>query len=240
MSSPRPRVLVVDDEVNLALGIAENLEAEGCAPTVVHAGRAALELLGREPFDLVVLDVMLPELDGYALCEHLRAQGNEVPVLFLTAKGQVEDRIRGLAAGGDDYLAKPFALKELLLRVAAILKRRTWYGERAALQPPLDFGGNRVDFRTYRARAWDGAEHHLTHKEAMILKCLSERPGEVVPREAVLETVWGYDVYPSTRTIDNFILRLRKRFERDPEDPRHFHTVRGVGYRFTPAPEATP
>ena len=240
MSTDAARVLVVDDEVHLALGIAENLEAEGYAASVVHDGRAALELLEREEFDLVVLDVMMPELDGYALCKHLRDEGNEVPVLFLTARGQTEDRIRGLQAGGDDYLPKPFALKELLLRVAAIVKRRRWYGDRASQAAPLVFGGNSVDFRTYQARAWDGAQHHLTHKEAMILKCLHERAGEVVPREAVLETVWGYDVYPSTRTIDNFILRLRKRFERDPEDPRHFHTVRGVGYRFTLAPEDRP
>jgi two-component system, OmpR family, alkaline phosphatase synthesis response regulator PhoP len=240
MTTETPRVLVVDDEENLALGIAENLEAEGYLTAVAHDGRAGLARLRAEPWDLVVLDVMMPELDGYALCETLRREGNEVPVLFLTAKGLVEDRIRGLQAGGDDYLAKPFSLRELLLRVAAILKRRRWYGERSEAGAPLAFGGNRVDFRTYQATAWDGAQHHLTHKEAMILKCLSDRAGEVVPREAVLETVWGYDVYPSTRTIDNFILRLRKRFERDPEDPRHFHTVRGVGYRFTLLPEDRP
>ncbi len=239
-SAPPPRVLVADDEELLALGIAENLEAEGYTTRVVHDGRSALERLRMEDWDLVVLDVMMPELDGYSVCEALRAEGLEVPVLFLTAKGEVEDRIRGLSAGGDDYLGKPFALRELLLRVAAMLKRKRWYGERTAGGARLEFGGNSVDFRTYQGRAWDGLEHHLTHKEAMILKCLSEREGQVVTREGVLELVWGYDVYPSTRTIDNFILRLRKRFERDPEDPRHFHTVRGVGYRFTHSPEPRP
>lgn len=240
MSESPARILVVDDEVNLALGIAENLALEGHSVEVVHDGARALSRLREEPFDLVLLDVMLPELDGYSVCERLRAAGNEVPVLFLTAKGLVEDRVRGLAAGGDDYLPKPFALQELLLRTAAILKRRRWYAQSPGTRAPLEFGGNRVDFATYQGRAWDGSTQHLTHKEAMILKCLSEREGQVVPREGVLEAVWGYDVYPSTRTIDNFILRLRKRFERDPEDPRHFHTVRGVGYRFTLEPECTP
>ena len=239
MSDPA-RVLVVDDEVLLAEGIAENLQAEGYETDVVHDGRTALARLRAEPWDLVVLDVMMPEVDGYTVCETLRAERVEVPVLFLTAKGLVEDRIRGLQAGGDDYLPKPFSLRELLLRVAAILKRRRWYGDRAADEARLAFDGNTVDFRTYQGRSWDGAEHHLTHKEAMILKCLADREGQVVPREVVLETVWGYDVYPSTRTIDNFVLRLRKRFERDPEEPRHFHTVRGVGYRFTRDPEERP
>ncbi len=241
MNESPARILVVDDEVNLALGIAENLALEGHSVEVVHDGARALERLSAEAFDLVLLDVMLPELDGYSVCERLRAAGNEVPVLFLTAKGLVEDRVRGLAAGGDDYLPKPFALQELLLRTAAILKRRRWYAEPSAGgRALLTFGGNEVDFATYQGRAWDGSAQHLTHKEAMILKCLSEREGQVVPREGVLEAVWGYDVYPSTRTIDNFILRLRKRFERDPEDPRHFHTVRGVGYRFTQASEHSP
>nr|MBO2514747.1 DNA-binding response regulator [Gammaproteobacteria bacterium] len=136
----------------------------------------------------------------------------------------------------DDYLAKPFHLRELLLRVAAILRRSRWYAETAST---LEFGGNRIDFETYHARSWDGSEHALTHKEAMILKVLAENAGSIVTREEILDRVWGYEVYPSTRTIDNFIVRLRKRFERNPESPLHFHTVRGVGYRFTPEPETT-
>jgi two-component system alkaline phosphatase synthesis response regulator PhoP len=151
-------------------------------------------------------------------------------------KGDVADRVRGFEAGGDDYLAKPFHLQELLLRVAAILRRSNWYqGSSGTLQ----FGGNTIDFKTYEARAWDGAEHALTHKEAMILKALSERAGQIVTREEILDRVWGYEVFPSTRTIDNFIVRLRKRFERNAEAPEHFHTVRGVGYRFTADPQAT-
>jgi two-component system alkaline phosphatase synthesis response regulator PhoP len=149
-------------------------------------------------------------------------------------KGDAEDRVRGFEAGGDDYLTKPFHLKELLLRVAAILRRSHWY---QATNAALAFGGNRIDFQTYEARAWDGSAHALTHKEAMILKVLADQAGNIVTREEILDRVWGYEVFPSTRTIDNFIVRLRKRFEQNPEAPLHFHTVRGVGYRFTPEPQ---
>jgi two-component system alkaline phosphatase synthesis response regulator PhoP len=154
--------------------------------------------------------------------------------LFLTVRNETDDRIRGFEAGGDDYLAKPFHLKELLLRVAAILKRSAWYSDE---QTTLSFADNEIDFRTYQATAWDDTKHNLTHKEAMILKLLAEKAGQIVTREDVLDRVWGYEVFPSTRTVDNFIVRLRKRFERNPEAPAHFHTVRGVGYRFTYEPE---
>lgn len=230
----RPRILVVDDEVHLAAGIRENLDAEGYATEVAHDGLEGLERLRKQHFDLLVLDVMMPNMDGLTLCEEIRREGRQTPVLFLTVKNDPQDRIRGFEAGGDDYLPKPFHLQELLLRVAAILRRSAWYadGSRA-----LEFGGNRIDFHTYEARAWDGTRHALTHKEAMILRALAERAGQIVTREEILDRVWGYEVFPSTRTIDNFIVRLRKRFERTPDQPAHFHTVRGVGYRFTPEPE---
>ncbi|MEM7310537.1 MAG: response regulator transcription factor [Planctomycetota bacterium] len=240
MSTDKPRILVVDDEELLAATIGENLVAEGYDVLVVGDGTSALSELRACEYDLVLLDVMMPGLDGYAVCETLRGERNEVPVLFLTALGALEDRVRGLEAGGDDYLPKPFALKELLLRVAAILRRRSWYAGGADGELTLRFAGAEVDLASYVGRDAGGAEQRLTHKEAMILKCLWERAGAVVSREDILETVWGYEVYPSTRTIDNFIVRLRKRFEPDPERPRHFHTVRGVGYRFTKEPEETP
>jgi len=230
--------LVVDDERHLALGIAENLELDGYETATASDGEEALERLASEVFDLVVLDVMMPRKDGLSVCADLRATGNNVPVLFLTARSDLDDRVRGLEAGGDDYLAKPFALKELLLRVSAIVRRTSGYRERAEAAATLEFEGNEVDFKRYHARAWDGEEHALTHKEAMILRTLADRDGEVVSREEVLEAVWGYEVFPSTRTIDNFIVRLRRRFERDPESPRHLHTVRGVGYRFTRTSES--
>jgi two-component system alkaline phosphatase synthesis response regulator PhoP len=228
-------ILVVDDEAHLAAGIRENLEAEGYRADVAHDGLAGLERLRSAAFDLAVLDVMMPNMDGLELCAQLRREGIQTPVLFLTVKGDAADRVRGFEAGGDDYLTKPFHLRELLLRVAAILRRSSWYHSGTA--PALEFGGNRVDFTTYEARAWDGTQHSLTHKEAMILRALSERPGQIVTREEILDRVWGYEVYPSTRTIDNFIVRLRKRFERNAELPAHFHTVRGVGYRFTAEPQ---
>ena len=230
------RILVVDDEEHLADGIRENLQAEGYAAVVAQDGVEGLKRAMAETFDLILLDVMMPKMDGLKTCEELRRNGLQTPVLFLTVKGDPEDRIRGLEAGGDDYLAKPFHLKELLLRVAAILRRTDWYKQ---ARTTLSFGGNEIDFQTYHARAWDGTEHALTHKEAMILKILADHAGTIVPREDILDKVWGYEVFPSTRTIDNFIVRLRKRFERNAEAPEHFHTVRGVGYRFTQEPEVS-
>lgn len=236
MTAPklRPRILVVDDETHLADGIRENLVAEGYVVEMAHNGAEGLRAARGASYDLIVLDVAMPEMDGLEMCRHLRRDGDETPVLFLTVRSAPEDRVDGLEAGGDDYLVKPFHLKELLLRIVAILRRTKWYNETTA---KLRFGGNEIDFRTYRAYAWDGSEHALTHKEAMILKVLAERPGSVVGREDILDQVWGYEVFPSTRTIDNFIVRLRRRFERNPEVPAHLHTIRGVGYRFTSAPE---
>lgn len=225
------RILVVEDDPHLSAGVVENLRAEGYPVDAVTDGRRALDALASASYGLVLLDVMLPELDGFTVCRTLRERGDSTPVLFLTARGDPADRVNGLEAGADDYLAKPFHLKELLLRVRAILRRWDWYrgGTAAGV---LRFGGNEVDFHAFRARSWNGETQELTEKEAMILKVLVERPGEIVSREDLLERVWGYDVFPSTRTVDNFILRLRRRFERDPANPRHFLTVWGVGYRF--------
>ena len=240
MTPQSAKILVVDDEVHLSQGIRENLREEGYAVDLASDGPDGLEKIRTGNYDLVVLDVMMPGLDGFSVCEQARKEGQEVPVLFLTAKGEVGDRIRGLESGADDYLSKPFHLRELLLRVEVILRRRTWYASVPSGGPLLKFEGNEVDFQSYRGRSWDGTEHELTQKEAMILKVLVERQGEVVSREEILNKVWGYDLYPSTRTIDNFVVRLRRHFERDPERPNHLHTVRGVGYRFTVQPEERP
>ena len=227
-------VLVVEDDANLAAGVMENLRAEGYEVSLTPDGEQALSWLAAHGCALVILDVMLPGADGVTVCRTLRERGNTTPVLFLTARGDPADRVRGLEAGGDDYLAKPFHLQEFLLRVRAILRRWDWYRSASATADTamLRFGGNEVDFRVFRARAWTGEAQELTEKEAMILKVLVEHAGQIVSREDLLERVWGYDVFPSTRTVDNFILRLRKRFERDPANPRHFLTVWGVGYRF--------
>jgi two-component system alkaline phosphatase synthesis response regulator PhoP len=228
------RILVVEDDPHLAAGVVENLRAEGYDVHAAVDGRKALDWLNEEQCGLVVLDVMLPEIDGFTVCRTMREQGNSTPVLFLTARGDPADRVRGLEAGGDDYLAKPFHLREFLLRVRAILRRWDWYRSASATAAGavLRFAGNEVDFRAFRGTSWNGLSQELTEKEAMILKVLAEHPGEIVSREDLLERVWGYDVFPSTRTVDNFILRLRKRFERDPANPRHFLTVWGVGYKF--------
>ena len=234
MSGSVYQVLVVEDDPHLAAGVVENLRAEGYEVDSVNDGHKAVDWFDTRSCDLIVLDVMLPGLDGFAVCSTLRGRGTTTPVLFLTARGDAVDRIRGLEAGGDDYLAKPFHLEEFLLRVRAILRRWDWYRASARAQGSdvLKFSGNEVDFRAFRGRSWNGEVQELTEKEAMILKVLAEKPGEIVSREDLLEKVWGYDVFPSTRTVDNFILRLRKRFERDPANPQHFLTVWGVGYRF--------
>jgi len=240
MTDPVYHVLVVEDDPHLAAGVAENLRAEGLTVDTVNDGRKAVEWFDTRSCDLIVLDVMLPGMDGFEVCSTLRGRGTLTPVLFLTARGEAVDRIRGLEAGGDDYLAKPFHLQEFLLRVHAILRRWAWYraSTRAQGAQVLKFAGNEVDFRAFRGRSWNGEVQELTEKEAMILKVLAQTPGEIVSREDLLEKVWGYDVFPSTRTVDNFILKLRKRFERDPANPVHFLTVWGVGYRFMPGEQS--
>ena len=234
MSEASAPVLVVEDDQHLAAGVMENLRAEGYEVSLAPDGEQALAWLAAHSCALLILDVMLPGADGLTVCRTLRARGNTTPVLFLTARGDPADRVRGLEAGGDDYLAKPFHLQEFLLRVRAILRRWDWYSSASATAATatLRFGGNEVDFRAFRARAWNGESQELTEKEAMILKVLAEHAGVIVSREDLLERVWGYRMKLSTVRVDNFILRLRKRFEKDPANPRHFLTVWGVGYRF--------
>jgi two-component system alkaline phosphatase synthesis response regulator PhoP len=227
------RLLLVEDEAHLAELIADNLEVEGYSVEVAGDGELGLEKVRANPPALLILDVMLPGLDGFEVCERLRAEGCEVPVLFLTARNENDDRVRGLQAGGDDYLGKPFDLRELLLRVRAILKRSRWFAESSSNGERLRLGERTVDFKSYSVH--DGTrETRLSTKEAMILRCLAERTGQVVSRSEILDRVWGYDAFPTTRTIDNFIVRLRRILEPDPSAPRYLHTIRGTGYRLTP------
>lgn len=228
------RVLLVEDEESLSSMIKLNLELEGY--TVVHAadGPSALEKFKQQAFDLAILDVMLPDIDGFTVCETIRLDGNKTPVLFLSAKGSGKDKIEGLKIGGDDYLAKPFDLEELLLRVAKLIKRHDQGHISLATTDEYSFGTNQVDFLRYTIKDKDGQVHELSKKEIMLLKLLIQKQGEVVSREEILEKVWGYDVFPSTRTIDNYILAFRRYFEPDSRQPLYFHSVRGVGYRFTP------
>lgn len=227
------RLLVVEDEVHLAEVICENLVVEGYAVSAVTDGLAALEAVRREKPALVLLDVMLPGLDGFGVCEQLRREKNDVPILFMTARSSSDDRVRGLELGGDDYLGKPFELRELMLRVRAILKRTQWFRESTHNSETLVLGAASIDFKSYKASV-RGEIVELSTKETMILRVLAEQPGEVVPRAQILDRVWGYDAFPTTRTVDNFIVRLRRVLEPDPQNPRYIHTVRGSGYRLTP------
>ncbi len=231
------RILIVEDEKHLAEALAHNLKFEGYTPVVAGDGETALEKLAGEEFDLVVLDVMLPGISGFEVCDRIRESGNRVPVLFLTARNTDADRLAGLRHGGDDYMTKPFLLEELVLRIRGILRRQEWYQTPVAERGVFKFGDNEVNFRTFKARGPRG-EVQLTEKECMLIKLLVERQGQVVSRELILERVWGYRYGSSSRTIDNFIVRLRRYFEQDPRDPKFIHSVRGVGYRFTPDGEA--
>lgn len=229
-------VLIVEDEATLGEVLRDNLEAEGYRVTWAPDGHAG-ERTWSSDVDLVVLDVMLPGLDGFTLCERRRAAGDTTPVLFLSARGEPEDRMRGLGAGGDDYLPKPFHLPEFLLRVRALLRRRVWARDAAPLDV-LRFAEHEVDLRAWTATLADGRREALGAREVGILRLLATRAGEVVGRDDILDEVWGDDAFPSSRTIDNVVLRLRRLFEPDPSSPVHIHTVWGVGYRFTPEPEA--
>lgn len=225
------RILLVEDEESIRDAVRLNLELEGYEVVTSSNGRKALDLIGGQHFDLLLLDVMLPEVDGFTIAEQVRLTNTEVPILMLTAKDTPQDRILGLRKGADDYLTKPFNLEELLLRVSSLLRRSQ--RQRGEALEIYEFGHNVVNFNTFEAKTWRGENIMLTKKEAMLLKLLVERKNEVVSRNQILQAVWGYDVFPSTRTIDNFILSFRKYFEEDAKSPQFFHSIRGVGYKFT-------
>lgn len=221
------RLLVIEDEAPMRTALVETLKAEGYRAIGAADGETGLELACTQPFDLVLLDVMMPRLDGYAVCRELRKRGRTMPVLMLTAKGRVDDRVEGLDSGADDYLVKPFSLKELLARVRAMLRR----SERdLAVGDSLMIGGATIDLPK-RMLVRHGTPHLLSEKEVGMLRLLAAHLGEAVSREKFLDVVWGYHAYPSTRTVDNFIAALRAKLEDDPAHPRHLITVRGVGYR---------
>lgn len=223
------RILLVEDEENIRNVVKLNLEIEGYEVVETDNGKEAVQLSQEQHFDLLILDVMLPEMSGFEICEQVRLTNSSVPIIFLTAKDTPQDRIMGLRKGADDYLTKPFNLEELLLRVQNLLKRSN---KQVAEEVEIfKFGNNEINFSTFEAQGNQGS-FMLTKKEAMLLKLLIERRNEVVSRNQILQFVWGYDVFPSTRTIDNFILSFRKYFEDDPHDPKYFQSIRGIGYKF--------
>jgi two-component system, OmpR family, alkaline phosphatase synthesis response regulator PhoP len=222
------KILLVEDEVNIRKLMKLNLELEGFEVIEAADGKQAYDLIYAQYFDIIILDLMLPHINGLDLCEQIRLKDNQVKIMIVSAKDGVQDRILGLKLGADDYLSKPFALEEFLLRVKNLFKRSAII-EHAA--DAFTFGTNTIYFNEFRATTSSG-DITLTSKEVMLLKMLIDRKNQVVNRNQILQTVWGYDVYPSTRTIDNFILAFRKYFEENAKEPIYFHTIRGVGYKF--------
>jgi two-component system alkaline phosphatase synthesis response regulator PhoP len=225
------RILVVDDEEHIREVVKLNLELDGYEVVTANDGKKGFQRFQGEHFDLIILDVMMPEIDGFALAEQIRLSNSEVPIIMLTAKDSQNDRVTGLKRGADDYLTKPFNLEELQLRVQKLIQRSIKVHE--PLPEFYTFGGNRINFTTFEVESANNGTFVLTKKEAMLLKLLVERKNEVVSRQQILQSVWGYDVYPSTRTIDNFILSFRKYFEADPSNPLFFQSIRGIGYKFS-------
>ncbi len=228
------RLLIVEDEAHLATGIKFNLEIEGYEIEVIGDGSLALERLLRPPaFDLVVLDVMLPGLDGFEIVDRLRKAGDYTPTLMLTAKGLPEDVVHGMEAGADDYLAKPFDLSVLLARVKGLLRRRDWARNTGDGPDRATIDTAEVDFGSFEVRR-QGVVHKLTLLEAMLLKLLVQNAGRVVGKGEILEKVWNLSPDTQTRAVDNFVVRLRRYVELDPRQPKHLLTVRGAGYRLDP------
>ena len=233
MTDQKLSILLVEDEENLQEALKLNLELENYEVTSAYDGVEALNALEQAHFDLMILDVMLPELDGISVCERVRLEGNEIPILILSAKNSSADRVTGLKKGADDYLTKPFNLEELLLRVSKLVEKSKRIAIRKPLEQVYHFGKNSVDFKVLECTTKDGEKITRTKKELMLLRLLIENKNEVVTREKILQAVWGYNVYPTTRTIDNFILSFRKYFEEDSRNPQYFHSVRGIGYKYT-------
>ena len=229
------RILVIDDEPAILRGLADNLRRELHEVSTAADGETGYRMIREKRPDLVILDLMLPKLSGYELCRQIRAEGMTTLVLMLTARGEETDRIVGLDLGADDYVTKPFSVRELLARVRALLRR-------TQAKPGIDqltIGDVTIDFRKYEARK-AGKPLEMTRREFQLLQALASRPGEVVTRDALLDRVWGLEAYPTTRTIDNHIAGLRAKLETDPAAPKHLLTVRGVGYKWSASPQRFP
>lgn len=227
------RILLVEDEEHLIDAIKLNLELENYTVKVAEDGKKAIDLWKTQRFDLILLDVMLPNVDGLTVCETIRLKDAEIPILILSAKGSSTDRIQGLKAGADDYLLKPFNLEELLIRISNLIsKGKKLKQVRHEIDNEFSFGDNYINFSTYEFSGVNSQSGILTAREIQLLKLLIERKNEVVSRDVILELIWGVDVYPSTRTIDNYLLNFRKYFELQPKTPQYFHSVRGIGYKF--------
>lgn len=233
MNDAKANILLADDEENLHETLKLNLELEGYSVTSAYNGTQALKAIQNEYFDLIIMDIMMPEVDGISVTESIRVKNIDVPILILSAKNTGADRVLGLRKGADDYLTKPFNLEELLLRVEKLIQKNKKLLDKETVGDIYEFSNNKINFKAQEAITWSGKHVELSKKEAMLLKLLIENKNDVVTREKILQVVWGYNVYPTTRTIDNFILNFRKYFEADSRNPKHFHSVRGVGYKYT-------
>lgn len=224
------RLLIVEDEIALAEGLKDNFEIEGYEVQVAHDGEEGLKLAESQKFDIILLDIMMPKKSGFDVCKELRAHGNQTPIIMLTARTEEVDRVLGLELGADDYVAKPFSTRELLARVKAVLRRSPDKKEKQMTF--YDFGKIKVDFEHYIAYDNQDEQIDMTYKEFEILKFFMQNKGRTVSRDELLDKVWGYEIYPTSRTVDNHIVKLRKKIESDPEKPKHILTVYGIGYKY--------
>ncbi|HQW12918.1 MAG TPA: response regulator transcription factor [Saprospiraceae bacterium] len=225
------RILIVDDEKNIREILKLNLEMEGYECKALSDGRTAVETLNGEHFDLVLLDIMMPVLNGYDVLKQIRISHVNVPVIFLSAKDEAKDKITGLKSGAEDYITKPFHMEELLLRIKNVVKRKSDEPASDETKGIYRFDDNWIDFDKYTGYG-NGRNLNLSKKEIMFLKLLIDHKNEVLSRQQILQVVWGYDVFPSTRTIDNFILSFRRYFEPPNKEKQYFYSIRGIGYKF--------
>lgn len=225
------KILLVEDEENLAMGLEYNLKEEGYKVDWAKDGKEAINFFAENNYDLILLDIMLPYLNGFEVAGFIRKENPQMPILMLTARTGVDDKVKGLEIGADDYITKPFHLKELLLRIKGMLKRKSWYSSVVKHEPIYKFGGNEINFENFKCRKGK-TEFQLTSYEAMIMKYLILNKNKIVTRKELLENVWNTTPDVETRTIDNFMVRLRKYFENDPADPKFILSVRSAGYMF--------
>jgi DNA-binding response OmpR family regulator len=227
-------VLAIEDDSAILRGLSDNLRFEGYDVITATDGETGYNMQRERKPDLILLDLMLPRMSGFEFCRKLRGEGIQTPVLMLTARSEEPDRVLGLDLGADDYVTKPFSVRELMARVRALLRRSQFGSEGSpGLPDDLHFGGMDIDFRSYEARR-NGEPVEMTRKEFAILRFLASRAGDVVTRDDLLNEVWGYESYPSSRTVDNHVAGLRAKLERDSSQPEHIKTVHGVGYKFVP------
>jgi DNA-binding response OmpR family regulator len=224
------RILVVEDEPEMARGLKDILEFEGYSIVIANTGKEALQFVARDAPDCIILDLMLPDASGYQVCAQIRRQKIRTPIMMLTAKAQEYDKIRGLEVGADDYLTKPFSVGELIARVMALLRRSVQYQEDV---DTIQVGASLVDVRHFTVRRGK-REHSLSYYEVELFKLLYANVNQPVTRDEVLDKVWGTENYPTNRTVDNFIVKLRKKIEEDYRNPKHILTIYGVGYKLSP------